>query len=483
MVQRGRLPRRRGDRYDCRHRLVQVKVYNWVGPGPDDWATTPAVVRRLLWWEGLVLMELDSGTGVPPVDTALRRYTWGLDLGSQGAGPVNSRAGLWPAAGVGGLLALMELDCGTGVPPVDTVLRRYTWGLDLASQSAGPVNSWASLWPAAGVGGLLALEDLDAGTGPSGGFLCQYDGNGNVGQVVDADDGSIAVQYEYAPYGARINAPAAGELEQPFRFSTRWYDGVTGLYQFPRRAYDPAMGRWLSRDPIEEDGGANLYGYAGNRPADSLDPRGLMWILGSLLRAGTVCCEYEFEKVYTPKALGARQFEVYSSFERCRKTQSCITTWSSFDPETCCKCSNAGSKRKLVGAEWGPCCWCTLTVRTEPIHELFTDWGGWHHVLLLECPGLRRMIDLNPSYVRNLGDDRGTRARGQMNAALEAAHRKGSTKRIACKKAEALMAEWDRLFPPGELTTHPYEKSPTGMQCRTFALKWYYEAGDVSECD
>jgi RHS repeat-associated protein len=30
------------------------------------------------------------------------------------------------------------------------------------------------------------------------------------------------------------------------------------------RWYDPVTGRWLSRDPIEEEGGVNLYGFVGN---------------------------------------------------------------------------------------------------------------------------------------------------------------------------------------------------------------------------
>ena len=30
------------------------------------------------------------------------------------------------------------------------------------------------------------------------------------------------------------------------------------------RYYDPKNGRWPSRDPIEEEGGVNLYGFVGN---------------------------------------------------------------------------------------------------------------------------------------------------------------------------------------------------------------------------
>lgn len=39
--------------------------------------------------------------------------------------------------------------------------------------------------------------------------------------------------------------------------------------------YDPTVGRWASRDPIEERGGKNLYGMVGNSPVNSIDSLGL----------------------------------------------------------------------------------------------------------------------------------------------------------------------------------------------------------------
>jgi len=39
--------------------------------------------------------------------------------------------------------------------------------------------------------------------------------------------------------------------------------------------YDPGLQRWLSRDPVQEDGGVNLYGFVENRPIDNFDPYGL----------------------------------------------------------------------------------------------------------------------------------------------------------------------------------------------------------------
>jgi len=61
----------------------------------------------------------------------------------------------------------------------------------------------------------------------------------------------------------------------PFRFSTKYYDAEIGLYYYGYRYYSPSMGRWLNRDPIEEQGGLNLYGFVGNNPVDRWDFLGL----------------------------------------------------------------------------------------------------------------------------------------------------------------------------------------------------------------
>ena len=45
--------------------------------------------------------------------------------------------------------------------------------------------------------------------------------------------------------------------------------------------YNPSTGRWLSRDPVAEKGGKNLYAFVANSPVSSVDPLGLRPPTGS----------------------------------------------------------------------------------------------------------------------------------------------------------------------------------------------------------
>jgi RHS repeat-associated protein len=137
----------------------------------------------------------------------------------------------------------------------------YVWGLDLSG----------SLQGAGGIGGLLSkTTSLTSKT-----FLYIFDANGNVGQLVDASDGSLAAVYEYDPFSNLLVATGPEATNNPFRFSTKYYDAEGGLYYYGYRYYSPELGRWMSRDPIGEDGGRNLYGYVENNPIGGIDLYGL----------------------------------------------------------------------------------------------------------------------------------------------------------------------------------------------------------------
>jgi hypothetical protein len=47
--------------------------------------------------------------------------------------------------------------------------------------------------------------------------------------------------------------------------------GLVVLTQTVKAHYDPNIGRWISRDPILEKGGVNLYGFVGNNSLNATD--------------------------------------------------------------------------------------------------------------------------------------------------------------------------------------------------------------------
>ncbi len=121
-------------------------------------------------------------------------------------------------------------------------------------------------------------------TGPQAGtHFATHDGNGNVTALVDASSGTESARYDYDPFGNLLRATGPFAAENPFRFSSQFTDEVTGLVYYGYRHYDPVAGRWLSRDPIGERGGVNLYGFIGNDGVNGVDMLGLSfwgWVSG-----------------------------------------------------------------------------------------------------------------------------------------------------------------------------------------------------------
>ena len=158
-----------------------------------------------------------------------------------------------------------------------SLLRSYAWGLDLTGH----------LTRAGGVGALLQITDHVA----SKTYWPTYDGNGNVVALLDrasaagtvANPVTAAAVYEYSPVGEllRSDAKDATMADQPFRFSTKYQDTETGLLYYGHRYYSPAMGRFINRDPIQESGGINLYGFAGNDGVNGWDFLGT-FIVGTI---------------------------------------------------------------------------------------------------------------------------------------------------------------------------------------------------------
>ena len=113
------------------------------------------------------------------------------------------------------------------------------------------------------------------------------DGNKNVTALLDAD-GNRAAEYIYHPFGTIYSKTGPMVDLNPFRFSSEYHDDETGLVYYNYRYYSPELGRWISRDPIEEEGGVNLYAMVGNNSVTKTDYLGLkQYSLSEIIKEGT----------------------------------------------------------------------------------------------------------------------------------------------------------------------------------------------------
>src|SRR6266516_4178341 len=140
------------------------------------------------------------------------------------------------------------------------VIRAYLWGSDLSGGIMG----------AGGVGGLLTIKPTWTNA-----LFAAYDGSGNLTGLVDATTGTTTGNFDYGPFGETIRLTPNANNQSPFRFSTKYTDDESDFLYYGYRYYNPSTGRWLSRDPVEEQGGVNIYCLVGNEPITRADFLGL----------------------------------------------------------------------------------------------------------------------------------------------------------------------------------------------------------------
>ena len=84
---------------------------------------------------------------------------------------------------------------------------------------------------------------------------------------------TIDNQYRYEPFGG-VQGNNPSSVPNSMKFAGREYDSETQLYYDRARYLDPALGRFVSEDPIGLAGGVNLYAFVGNDPVNGWDPSG-----------------------------------------------------------------------------------------------------------------------------------------------------------------------------------------------------------------
>lgn len=136
----------------------------------------------------------------------------------------------------------------------------------------------------------LILRDRDATTSSSessGEFLnerqwCLMDYYDPI-SIVD-NSGAVLERYRFSAFGLRSVMAAdfspriTSDYDWNFAFKGQFLDLDTGYYNYGYRYYSPDLGRWLSRDPIGEKGGNNLFAFTVNNPINFHDILGLVLI-------------------------------------------------------------------------------------------------------------------------------------------------------------------------------------------------------------
>ncbi len=101
----------------------------------------------------------------------------------------------------------------------------------------------------------------------------EADGLGSITSVTNSA-GAVVQSYSYDTFGNLV--ASTGSLANPFRYAAREIDSETGLYYYRARYYDPALGRFISEDPLGFRGsGPNFYAYVFDSPTNLVDPFGL----------------------------------------------------------------------------------------------------------------------------------------------------------------------------------------------------------------
>jgi len=147
---------------------------------------------------------------------------------------------------------------------------------DAFSYTRGPDLS-GSLQGSGGIGGLLARTDngqLIAGL-PSAHAFYHADGNGNISALINSVQ-AIVAKYLYDPFGNILSRSGSLADVNLYRFSSKEFHPASSLTCYLYRLYDPDLQRWINRDPIEEGGGFNPYGFVRNAPIGNYDAFGLV---------------------------------------------------------------------------------------------------------------------------------------------------------------------------------------------------------------
>ncbi|MDD2230188.1 MAG: hypothetical protein PHY48_12325 [Candidatus Cloacimonetes bacterium] len=232
--------------YDGENRLTSSK--------PDYWDTTNGACMFEYGYNHKnlrvekVKKQLSGREAGFPMNPGANPGTWN---------PIETHKYIWDGFNIAAEIIIDHVTPATNI-------NYYKWGIDLSETLQG----------AGGVGGLLS--DTKVSNSGTNTYLAVGDANGNITEYVDIT-GVTKAHYEYNSAGEVTYQSGAKADDFTHRFSTKPFDSETGFVVYQRRYYEPILCMWLSRDPIGEKGGNNLYLIANNDTINYWDYVGYDW--------------------------------------------------------------------------------------------------------------------------------------------------------------------------------------------------------------
>jgi RHS repeat-associated protein len=126
-------------------------------------------------------------------------------------------------------------------------------------------------------GKLVTMTDHTGSTPKVYYYVLNY--RGDVTAMLDVSGNTVAT-YSYDSFGQVLNQSGSGKTsdnkplysENPFKYASYFHDQETNYYYLMARYYDPAQGRFLTRDLVPS---SNLYAYADSNPVSNVDTNGM----------------------------------------------------------------------------------------------------------------------------------------------------------------------------------------------------------------
>jgi len=213
-------------------------------------------------WAGGSFFSYDAN-GSTTGDMKGRAYQWDAD---------NRLVKISPKAGNSGATTTLQYDGVGRYTKITTTNggtvneRRFLWCGDELCQSRNSSDTVQNHFYEEGIHTLIAGHEST---------YAIKDHLGSVHKNIGINSQFVYASFYYNPYGWFYRSSQTGTNLDEFRYAGMFYLPEAELYFTRYRAYDPSTGRWLSRDPIAEAGGINLYGYVEGNPVNWVDPLGL----------------------------------------------------------------------------------------------------------------------------------------------------------------------------------------------------------------